>query len=777
MAKDISGKALDYHRLPRPGKLTIQPTKPMDTQMDLALAYSPGVAHPCLAIADSPVEAANYTARGNLVGVVTNGTAVLGLGAIGPLAAKPVMEGTAVLFKKFAGIDVFDIELDERDPEKLVNIIAAMEPTFGGINLEDIKAPECFIVEKLCRERMNIPVFHDDQHGTAICVAAAIYNALRIVGKDITEVRLTACGAGAAALACLNLLVSMGLPREHITVCDIHGVVYTGRTVEMDPYKAEFAVDTNKRTLGEAMVGADIFLGCSGPGALKSEMVETMAEQPIILALANPTPEILPEEAKAVRPDAIIATGRSDYPNQVNNVLCFPYLFRGALDVGATEINEAMKIAAVMAIANLAMAEQSDIVAKAYGGAQAGFGPEYLIPTPFDPRLYLEVSFAVAKAAMESGVATRPIDDLEKYHQRLSHFVYRTGFVMKPLFDQARLERMRVAYCEGEEERVLQAVQTVVDDNLAMPILIGRRKVIEYRIKKLGLRLRPDVDFEITDPEDDPRYREYWQAYHKLRERFGVDVETAKARIRTNTTIIGAMMVHLGHADGMICGTFGKYEKHYRRIADIIPVREGVRNASALHLLIMPERTLFFTDTQISREQSPEELAELAILSADEVRRFGIQPKAALLSYSDFGSADMPSARNARKALKIIERLAPELEIEGEMKADTALVPAIREAIFPNSRLEGAANLLIMPNLDAANISYNIAKSIGNGIAVGPILIGMSKSVHITAASITVRGLVNMTAIAAVDAQDHKSGKMMPGPLARRERLNEEGWS
>tara|TARA_R100000005_G_scaffold89421_1_gene59959 strand:- start:8631 stop:10958 length:2328 start_codon:yes stop_codon:yes gene_type:complete len=775
MAKDNSEKALDYHRLPRPGKLTVQPTKPMDTQMDLALAYSPGVAHPCLAIAADPVEAANLTARGNLVGVVTNGTAVLGLGAIGPLASKPVMEGKAVLFKKFAGIDVFDIELDERDPEKLVDIIAAMEPTFGGINLEDIKAPECFIVEKLCRERMNIPVFHDDQHGTAICVAAAIYNALRIVEKDIAEVKLTACGAGAAALACLNLLVSLGLPRENITVCDIHGVVYQGREIEMDPYKSKFAIETNKRTLGEAMVGADIFLGCSGPGALKPEMVETMTDRPIILALANPTPEILPEEVKAVCPDAIIATGRSDYPNQVNNVLCFPYLFRGALDVGATEINEEMKIAAVKAIANLAMAEQSDIVAKAYGGAQASFGPDYLIPTPFDPRLYLHVSFAVAKAAMESGVATRPIEDLKKYHQQLSHFVYRTGFVMKPVFDQARQELMRVAYCEGEEERVLQAVQTVVDDGLAIPILIGRSKVIDYRIKKLGLRIRPGVDFEITDPEDDPRYREYWQAYHKLRERFGVDVETAKARIRTNTTIIGAMMVYLGHADAMICGTFGKYDNHYRRIADIIPFREGVRNASALHLLIMPERTLFFTDTQISHEQSPEELAELAILSADEVRRFGIEPKAALLSYSNFGSTDMLSARNARQALKIVEKLAPELEIEGEMKADTALIPAIREAIFPNSRLQGAANLLIMPNLDAANISYNIAKSIGHGIAVGPILIGMSKSVHITAASITVRGLVNMTAIAAVDAQDHKAGKMMPGPVARRERLIEEG--
>ncbi|PHQ66186.1 MAG: NADP-dependent malic enzyme [Sneathiella sp.] len=688
--------------------------------------------------------------------------------------AKPVMEGKAVLFKKFAGVDVFDIELAELDPEKLVDIIVALEPTFGAINLEDIKAPECFIVEKLCRERMKIPVFHDDQHGTAICVAAAVYNALRIVDKDIAKVKLTACGAGAAALACLGLLVTLGLPRENITVCDLHGVVYKGRKVEMDPYKSVFAIDTDKRTLAEAMVGVDIFLGCSGPGALKADMVASMAEKPIVLALANPTPEILPEEVKAVRPDAIIATGRSDYPNQVNNVLCFPFLFRGALDVGATEINEEMTIAAVKAIADLAMAPQSDIVAKAYGGAQASFGPEYIIPTPFDPRLYLEVSFAVAKAAMESGVASRPIKDLKQYHQKLSNFVYRTGFVMKPLFDRARQELMRVVYAEGEDERVLSAVQSVIDEGLAAPILIGRRKVIEFRLKKLGLKIKPDDDFEIVDPEDDPRYREYWQAYHKLRERFGVDIETAKARIRTNNTIIGAMMVHLAHADALICGTYGKYEQHFRRVSDIIPLRDGVRDASALHLLIMPEHTLFFADTQVSHEHTPEELAELSILAADEVRRFGIEPKVALLSYSNFGSTDMPSARRARKALKIVEKLAPELEIEGEMKADSALIPAIREAVFPNSRLKGAANLLIMPNLDSANISYNIAKSIGHGIAVGPILIGLSKSVHVVAASVTVRGLVNMTAVAAVDAQDHKAGKMMPGPVARRQNLIDE---
>ncbi|WP_169544754.1 NADP-dependent malic enzyme [Sneathiella aquimaris] len=773
MASDLTKKALDYHRYPKAGKLKISPTKPMETQSDLALAYSPGVAHPCNAIKDDPNEAASLTARGNLVGVVTNGTAVLGLGAIGPLASKPVMEGKAVLFKKFAGIDVFDIELDEMDPEKLVDIIAAMEPTFGGINLEDIKAPECFIVEKLCKERMNIPVFHDDQHGTAICVAAAVYNALRVVGKNIEDVKLAACGAGAAALACLNQLVSLGLPKENIIVSDIHGVVYEGREIEMDPYKSAFAVKTNKRVLAEAVEGADIFLGCSGPGALTKEMVATMAERPIIMALANPTPEILPEEVREVRPDAIIATGRSDYPNQVNNVLCFPYLFRGALDVGATEINEEMKVAAVKAIADLAMAEQSDIVAKAYGGTQLSFGPDYLIPTPFDPRLYVEVAFAVAKAAMDSGVASRPEENLDQYHERLSDFVYRTRFVMKPLFDKARKEQMRVAYAEGEDERVLSAVQTVVDEKIALPILVGRRKVIEYRIEKLGLRLKLDRDFQLVDPEDDPRYREYWTGYHSLRERAGVDPDTARAHIRTNTTIIGAMMVHLGHADALVCGTYGKYSKHFKRVNGIIPLRDGVRHASALHLLITEGRPLFFSDTQVREQHNSEELAEMTILAADEVRRFGIEPKAALVSYSNFGSAEMPSATRAQEAMKLIKQIDPDLEIEGEMKADSALVPEIRKVTFPNSRMEGPANLLIMPDLDSANISYNIAKSLGNGIAVGPILIGMSKSVHITVPSVTVRGLVNITAIAAVDAQDHKSGHMMRGPVARRK--NYEG--
>ncbi|MFT6556552.1 NADP-dependent malic enzyme [Sneathiella sp.] len=773
MASDLTKKALDYHRYPKAGKLKISPTKPMETQSDLALAYSPGVAHPCNAIKDDPNEAASLTARGNLVGVVTNGTAVLGLGAIGPLASKPVMEGKAVLFKKFAGIDVFDIELDEMDPEKLVDIIAAMEPTFGGINLEDIKAPECFIVEKLCKERMNIPVFHDDQHGTAICVAAAVYNALRVVGKNIEDVKLAACGAGAAALACLNQLVSLGLPKENIIVSDIHGVVYEGREIEMDPYKSAFAVKTNKRVLAEAVEGADIFLGCSGPGALTKDMVATMAERPIIMALANPTPEILPEEVREVRPDAIIATGRSDYPNQVNNVLCFPYLFRGALDVGATEINEEMKVAAVKAIADLAMAEQSDIVAKAYGGTQLSFGPDYLIPTPFDPRLYVEVAFAVAKAAMDSGVASRPEENLDQYHERLSDFVYRTRFVMKPLFDKARKEQMRVAYAEGEDERVLSAVQTVVDEKIALPILVGRRKVIEYRIEKLGLRLKLDRDFQLVDPEDDPRYREYWTGYHSLRERAGVDPDTARAHIRTNTTIIGAMMVHLGHADALVCGTYGKYSKHFKRVNGIIPLRDGVRHASALHLLITEGRPLFFSDTQVREQHNSEELAEMTILAADEVRRFGIEPKAALVSYSNFGSAEMPSATRAQEAMKLIKQIDPDLEIEGEMKADSALVPEIRKVTFPNSKMEGPANLLIMPDLDSANISYNIAKSLGNGIAVGPILIGMSKSVHITVPSVTVRGLVNITAIAAVDAQDHKSGHMMRGPVARRK--NYEG--
>jgi len=768
MTSDFTEQSLDYHRYPSPGKLTVTPTKPMETQTDLSLAYSPGVAHPCLAIQENEQEAAAYTARANLVGVVTNGTAVLGLGAIGPLASKPVMEGKAVLFKKFAGVDVFDIELNELDPEKLVDIIVAMEPTFGGINLEDIKAPECFIVEKLCRERMNIPVFHDDQHGTAICVAAAVYNALRVVKKDIKDVKLAACGAGAAALACLRLLVSLGLPKENIIVSDIHGVVYEGREVEMDPYKSDFAVKTNKRKLAEAVDGADIFLGCSGPGALSKDMVATMAEQPIIMALANPTPEILPEDVKAVRPDAIIATGRSDYPNQVNNVLCFPYLFRGALDVGATEINEEMKVAAVKAIADLAKAEQSDIVTKAYGGAQEAFGPEYLIPTPFDPRLYVEVSYAVAKAAMESGVASRPLPDLDLYHEQLSNFVYRTRFVMKPVFDNARSEVMRVAYAEGEDERVLSAVQTVVDEGIASPILVGRRKVIEYRIKKLGLRLKSGVDFEVVDPEDDPRYREYWQAYHAIREREGVDPDTARAHIRTNTTVIGAMMVHLGHTDALVCGTYGKYSKHFKRVSGIIPLREDVRHASALHLVVTRGRPLFFSDTQVREQHTAEELAELTILAADEVRRFGIEPKAALISHSNFGSSEIPSAIKAKEALKIINKIAPELEVEGEMKADTALVPGIREVLFPNSKMKGAANLLIMPDLDSANIAYNVAKSLGGGIAVGPILIGMDKSVHITVPSVTVRGLVNITAIAAVDAQSHKHGNMMPGPVSRQ---------
>ncbi|MEP4193463.1 MAG: NADP-dependent malic enzyme, partial [Sneathiella sp.] len=628
--------------------------------------------------------------------------------------------------------------------------------------------PECFIVEKLCRERMNIPVFHDDQHGTAICVAAAVYNGLRVVDKDIKNVRLAACGAGAAALACLRLLVSLGLPKENIIVSDIHGVVYEGREVEMDPYKSDFAVKTDKRKLADAVEGADIFLGCSGPGALSQDMVKTMAEKPIIMALANPTPEILPEEVKEVRPDAIIATGRSDYPNQVNNVLCFPYLFRGALDVGATEINEQMKVAAVKAIADLAMAEQSDIVTKAYGGTQHSFGPEYLIPTPFDPRLYVEVAYAVAKAAMESGVASRPVPDIEQYHEHLSNFIYRTRFVMKPLFDKARTQLVRVAYAEGEDERVLSAVQTVVDDGLAEPILVGRRKVIEFRIEKMGLRLKLGEDFQLVDPEDDPRYREYWQGYHTLRERDGVDPDTARAHVRTNTTIIGAMMVHLGHADALVCGTYGKYSKHFKRVSSIIPLRDGVRHASALHLLITEGRPLFFSDTQVREQHTAEELAEMAILAADEVQRFGIEPKVALLSYSNFGSAEMPSATRAQEALKLIKQINPDLEVEGEMKADSALVPKIRNTTFPNSKMEGSANLLIMPDLDSANISYNIAKSLGNGIAVGPILIGLSKSVHITVPSVTVRGLVNITAIAAVDAQDHKAGNMMTGPVSRR---------
>jgi malate dehydrogenase (oxaloacetate-decarboxylating)(NADP+) len=753
MPDDLRVSALDYHRSPVPGKLAVVATKPLANQRDLALAYSPGVAAASEAIVADPAEAARVTGRANLVAVVTNGTAVLGLGSIGPLAAKPVMEGKAVLFKTFAGIDVFDLEIAERDPDKLVDIIASLEPSFGAINLEDIKAPECFEVERRLRQRMKIPVFHDDQHGTAIIVAAAILNALKIVEKKIETVKLVTSGAGAAALACLDLLVRLGLKIENITVTDIAGVVYRGRMEEMDPLKARYAKDTNARKLPEVIKDADIFLGLSAPRVLKPEWVATMAAKPIVLALANPTPEILPEEVRAAREDAVIATGRSDYPNQVNNVLCFPFIFRGALDVGATTINEAMEIACVKAIADLAQAEITDEVTRAYGGEVPSFGPDYLIPRPFDRRLLVAIAPAVAKAAMESGVATRPIADLKAYHDRLSQYVFRSGLLMKPMFDRARQDRRRVCYAEGEEERVLQAAQTVVDEGLAHPILIGRRTVVASRIKRLGLRLVPGKDFELVDPEDDHRFREYWTLYHSLTERKGVTQSYAQTVVRTRNTIIGALMVRRGEADAMICGTVGKYIRHVAHLLDVIGLAPGVSHAYALTALILPTGTFFLGDTHVTPEPTAEQIAEFALLAAEALPKFGVLPKAALLSHSNIGTRDTPTAKLMRAALELIHQRAPELEIEGEMHGDAAINEQIRLRLFPNSRLKGQANLLIMPTLDAANIAFNLLKTLGNGLSVGPMLMGVAMPVHVVVPSITVRGIVNMTAVAAVDAQ------------------------
>ena len=762
MAEDLDRMALEYHRFPTPGKISIAPTTKLANQRDLSLAYSPGVAAACNVIVADPNEAASVTARGNLVAVITNGTAVLGLGAIGPLAAKPVMEGKAVLFKRFAGIDVFDIEVDETDPDRLVDVIAALEPTFGGINLEDIKAPECFIVEAKCRERMNIPVFHDDQHGTAICVAAAIYNGLRVVGKEIGAVRLVCAGAGAAALACLDQLVNLGLDPDKILVSDLAGVVYRGRTELMDPFKARYARDTPHRAIGEAMAGADIFLGLSGPGAIDQAMVAGMAERPIIMALANPTPEITPEEVKDVRADAVIATGRSDYPNQVNNVLCFPFLFRGALDVGATTINEAMKLACVKAIADLARQEFSDVVARAYGGQSLTFGPEYLIPKPFDPRLISEVAPAVAKAAMDSGVASRPIDDLAAYGAKLDQFVYRTGFAMKPLFDRAKQNPLRVAYAEGEQERVLRTAQIVVDDGLARPVLVGRRAAVERGIDEYGLRIEPGRDVDLVDPEDYPRYDDYWRDYHALLARGGVSPDVARFHLRTNNTIIAAMMVHLGDADAMICGVFGRYQRHLDRVRDIIGLRPGVRDLSGLQLLALPKGNLFMVDTHVSYDPNAEDLAEMALLAAEEVRRFGIEPRIAFISHSNFGASSHPSARKMREACAIARSRAPDLEIDGEMHGDAALSATIRSIAFPDSTLTENANLLVLPDLDSANIAFNLVKQLSEGMSVGPILIGMARPAHIVTSAISVRGLVNMTAVAVVDAQDHSAGAFDP---------------
>jgi malate dehydrogenase (oxaloacetate-decarboxylating)(NADP+) len=751
--EQLKQNALDYHRRSPPGKISVSPTKQLTNQRDLALAYSPGVAAACEEIVRDPASAVHYTSRSNLIAVVTNGTAVLGLGAIGPLAAKPVMEGKAVLFKKFAGIDCFDIEVDERDPQKLVDIIAALEPTFGAINLEDIKAPECFIVERALRKRMKIPVFHDDQHGTAITVGAAIYNGLKVVGKDIKHVKLVASGAGAAALACLELLVKMGLPREHITVTDLAGVVYRGRKELMDPDKERFAVETRSRTLDDVIAGADIFLGLSAGGVLKPAMVKKMAQRPLILALANPEPEILPELAKEARPDCVIATGRSDYPNQVNNVLCFPFIFRGALDVGATTITTEMELAAAHAIAELAQAETSEQVALAYGIEAISFGPEYIIPRPFDPRLIARVAPAVAKAAMESGVATRPIADLPAYEQSLTQFVYQSGIIMKPLFTAAKATPRRVVYAEGEDERVLRAVQIAVDEGLAKPILIGRPQVIEQRLERLGLRVRAGKEFELVNPEFDTRYRDYWSTYHQIAERKGVTPQYARIEMRRNTTLIATMMVHKGEADAVLCGTLGMFAEHMRYIDQVIGLRSGVRYYAAMNALLLPARTVFICDTYVNPDPDADHIAEMTLLAAEEVRRFGVVPKVALLSGSNFGSVDMPSARKMRQALELIRGRAPELEIEGEMHGDAALSEEIRLKVFPRTRLRGEANLLVMPTLDAANIAFNLLKTAaGSGVTIGPMLLGPSRPVHILTPSATVRRIVNMTALAVADA-------------------------
>jgi malate dehydrogenase (oxaloacetate-decarboxylating)(NADP+) len=751
--EELRKSALEYHRLPRPGKIAILAAKQLTNQRDLALAYSPGVAVACEEIKRDPAQAVHLTSRANLIAVITNGTAVLGLGAIGPLAAKPVMEGKAVLFKKFAGIDCFDIEIDERDPDKLVDIIASLEPTFGGINLEDIKAPECFIVERKLRARMKIPVFHDDQHGTAIIVGAAFLNGLKVVGKSLDKVKLVVSGAGAAALACLELLVKMGLPRGNILVTDIKGVVWKGRKEEMDPDKERFAVETKARTLDEVIAGADVFLGLSAGGVLKPAMVKKMAERPLILALANPEPEIRPELAREARPDCIVATGRGDYPNQVNNVLCFPFIFRGALDVGATTITSEMELAAVRAIAELAQAEASDVVAMAYGGQDLKFGPEYLIPRPFDPRLIAKVAPAVAKAAMDSGVATRPIADLEAYRASLTQFVYHSGLIMKPLFSAAKSAPRRMVYAEGEDERVLRAVQIVVDEGLAKPTLIGRPQVVEQRIERLGLRVRPGRDFALVNPENDPRYRDYWKTYHKLTERKGVSPEYARVEMRRRNTLIGAMMMIKGEADGMLCGTFGTHALHLQYIEQVIGLRPGVKHYSAMNALMLPNRTVFICDTYVTPDPDAEHIAEMTILAAEEIRRFGVAPKVALLSASNFGSIDMPSARKMQRALAILAERAPELEVEGEMHGDTALSDEIRQKVFPHSRLRGEANLLVMPTLDAANISFNLLKiASSENVTIGPILLGAARPVHILTPSATVRRIVNMTALIVADA-------------------------
>ncbi len=757
MDEQLRLAALDYHRYPTPGKLSVNPTKGLTNQRDLALAYSPGVAAACEEIVNDPATAPLLTSRGNLIGVISNGTAVLGLGAIGPLASKPVMEGKAVLFKKFAGIDVFDIEIDERDPEKLVDIIASLEPTFGGINLEDIKAPECFHVERELRRRMRIPVFHDDQHGTAIIVAAAICNGLKVVDKKIESAKLVSSGAGAAALACLDLLVSLGMQMENITVTDIKGVVYQGRTEEMDDNKARYAKNTKARTLSDVIGDADIFLGLSAAGVLKPEMVEKMADKPLILALANPEPEILPDVAKQARPDVVIATGRSDFPNQVNNVLCFPFIFRGALDVGATSINEPMKLAAVDAISALAQAEQSDVVAMAYGNQEMQFGAEYLIPKPFDPRLIVTIAPAVAQAAMQSGVATRPIEDMAAYRDKLTQFVYRSGLIMKPVFSAAKQNPQRVVYCEGEDDRVLRAVQVVVDEGLARPILIARPEVLIPRIEKCRLRIKPERDFELVDPNNDARFRDYWQDYYNIMQRKGVSEEYARREVSRRTTLMGALMVRHGDADAMICGTIAQFSLHLEYISDVIGLRSGVNHFAAMNMLILPGRTIFICDTYVNADPNAEEIAEITMLAAEEVQRFGLTPNIALLSHSSFGSSRDASSIKMSGARDILQERAPHLQVEGEMHGDAALDEKIRMRIFPNSRITGEANLLMMPNLDAANIAFNLLKvAAGEGITIGPILLGAAKPVHILTPTATIRRLVNMAALCSVDAASQR---------------------
>ncbi|QWE22856.1 NADP-dependent malic enzyme [Polynucleobacter sp. AP-Jannik-300A-C4] len=759
---DLRAAALHYHEFPVPGKIEIAPTKQLTNQRDLALAYTPGVAAACEEIAKDPANAFRYTARGNLVGVITNGTAVLGLGNIGPLASKPVMEGKAVLFKKFAGIDVFDIEVNENDPDKLVEIIAALEPTFGGINLEDIKAPDCFVVERKLQARMKIPVFHDDQHGTAIVVAAAILNGLKVVGKDVASVKLVTSGAGAAALACLDLLVDLGIPRKNIWVTDLAGVAYKGRKELMDPEKEPFCQETDLRTLDQVIEGADIFLGLSAGGVLKQDMVKKMANKPLIYALANPTPEILPEEVKEVRPDAVMATGRTDYPNQVNNVLCFPFIFRGALDVGATTITRGMEVAAVKAVAELAQAEQSEVVTSVYGIENLSFGPEYLIPKPFDPRLITVIAPAVAKAAMDDGVAQRPIKDFDAYRNQLQQFVYHSGTLMKPLFSIAKgvpAAQKRIVFAEGEDERVLRAVQIIIDEHLATPILIGRPAVIEHRIGKFGLRIKAGEDFEIVNPENDPRYRDFWQTYLGLTERKGVTESFAKLEMRRRNSLIGSVMITKGMADGMICGTVGNLATHLKYVDEVVGHEVGANVYGAMSGLILPGRQVFLVDTHVNIDPSAEQLAELTLMAACEMRKLGLAPKVALLSHSNFGSSSAPSAVKMREVLALIQKADPTLEVDGEMHGDSALDETIRASAVTSSPLKGDANLLVLPNIDAANISYNLLKTAaGNGIAIGPLLLGAAKPIHILTPSATVRRIVNVTTLAVVEAASNARG-------------------